>query len=94
MQGTARVPAAAAGGIPDPLAASESRAERAPHPAGLSIAQHRRVPEPSGDTGSSAVLQPLGEHCGQERAGAAVSASWPQLSAGLASGAVLREPGR
>lgn len=44
--GTARAPFPAAGSIPDPLPASESRGERAPRPAWLSIPRHRRVPEP------------------------------------------------
>lgn len=35
------------------------------------------------------MLQPAEEHCRQERAGAGVSASWPQFRAGLASEAVL-----
>lgn len=95
MQGTARsdtarAPFPAARGIPDPLPASESRVSVLPTLLGSASPQHRRVPEPSGDTRSPAVLQLVEEHCRQqERAGAGVSASRSQFSAGLASEAVL-----
>lgn len=96
MQGTARAPVQPElllllpGVIPDPLAAAESR--RSP----ALLAQHPPA-ERSGAERGHAGLGRAAAGGAALRAGSAgdgVPASWPQRRAGLASEAVLREPGR